>query len=200
MKLDLPVIRKEAASLGSEPQRVRVVATGEGRIYWSASGKYYAKPEGNERQGDIGLNLLREYFLLQPVSSGDSTIYRLGPMPAKLSPGDVIASRLTVTGNDWRYLMIEDPIPAGVEFIDRRESFALENRPPWWEWNPSAKEYRDDRAAIFQYEFYRGQRQFTHIMRVVNAGTFNVSPASVQPMYQPNYQATSSSLRLEVEP
>lgn len=200
MKLDLPVIRKEAASLGSEPQRVRVVATGEGRIYWSASGKYYAKSEGNERQGDVGLNILREYFLLQPVSSGDRTIYRLAPMPAKLSPGDVIASRLTVTGNDWRYLMIEDPIPAGVEFIDRRESFELENRPPWWEWNPSAKEYRDDRAAIFQYEFYRGQRQFTHIMRVVNAGTFNVSPASVQPMYQPNYQATSSSLRLEVEP
>lgn len=102
--------------------------------------------------------------------------------------------------SEWRYLMIEDPIPSGTEFIDRRESFELESSPPWWSWNPSAKEYRDDRAAIFEYEFERGQRQFTHILRVVNPGSFKVSPASVQPMYQPGYRATTGSTGLEVEP
>lgn len=200
LKLDALVIRRDAASLGSASQRVRVVAKGEGRVYWSANGRYFARPEGNERAGSIGLNLLREYFLLQPVSTEDGTIYRLAPMPAKLKPGDVFASRLTLTGNEWRYLMIEDPIPAGTEFIDRREAFEVESRPPWWYWEPSAKEYRDDRAAIFQFEFERGQRQFTHILRVVNPGIFQVSPASVQPMYQPNFQATTGSTRLEVEP
>ncbi|MDZ7636648.1 MAG: alpha-2-macroglobulin family protein [Bryobacterales bacterium] len=200
LKLDMPAVRREAGAMASPSQRVRVVASGEGRVYWSATGRYFARPDGNERQGSVGLNLLREYFLLQPLSTVGRIVYRLAPMPETLKPGDVFASRLTLSGSDWRYLALEDPIPSGTEFIDRRESFELENRPPWWSWNPSAKEYRDDRAAIFQYEFDRGQRQFTHILRVVNPGSFRVSPASVQPMYQPGYQATTGSARLEVAP
>lgn len=200
VKLELPTIRRDAGALSGRSQQVKVVANGAGRVYWSATGRYYSRPEGHEREGSIGLNLLREYFLLQPVSKGDRTVYRLAAMPDKLKPGDVFASRLTLTGSEWRYLMIEDPIPSGTEFIDRRESFELESSPPWWSWEPSAKEYRDDRAAIFQYEFERGQRQFTHILRVVNPGSFRVSPASVRPMYQPDYRATSGSASLEVEP
>lgn len=200
LKIDVPTIRREAAALRDNAHRVRVVAKGDGRVYWSATGRYFSRPEGNEREGRIGLNLLREYFLLQPVSKGDRTVYRLAPMPEKLKPGDVFASRLTLSGSEWRYLMIEDPIPSGTEFIDRRESFELESSPPWWSWDPSAKEYRDDRAAIFEYEFDRGQRQFTHILRVVNPGSFKVSPASVQPMYQPGFRATTGSAQLEVEP
>lgn len=200
LKLDVPTIRREADALRDSVHRVRVTAKGDGRVYWSATGRYFSRPEGHEREGRIGLNLLREYFLLQPVSKGDRTVYRLAPMPEKLKPGDVFVSRLTLTGSDWRYLVIEDPIPSGTEFIDRRESFELENSPPWWSWDPSAKEYRDDRAAIFEYEFDRGQRQFTHILRVVNPGSFKVSPASVQPMYQPGYRATTGSAHLEVEP
>jgi len=200
MKLENPVLRLDAAALGSGKAQVRVVAKGEGRVYWSAVGNYFVSPEGLEREGSVGLNLLREYFSLQPTKRGDRTVYQLGELPSTLKPGDLIAVRLTVTGNDWRYLMIEDPIPAGTEFIDRRESFELENRPPWWSWYAYSKEYRDDRAAIFQYEFDRGQRQFTHILRVVNPGVFHVSPAKVAPMYQPGYQATTGSMRVEVLP
>ena len=131
LKLDVPTIRREADALRDSVHRVRVTAKGDGRVYWSATGRYFSRPEGHEREGRIGLNLLREYFLLQPVAKGDRTVYRLAPMPDKLKPGDVFASRLTLTGSDWRYLMIEDPIPSGTEFIDRRESFELENSPPW---------------------------------------------------------------------
>lgn len=200
LKLDVPTLRRNAADLKSQAVDIRVVAKGEGRVYWSAVGRYFGSPEGREREGSVGLNLLREYFSLQRVERDGRALYRLAPMPATLRPGDIIAVRLTVTGNDWRYLMIEDPIPAGAEFIDRRESFELETRPGWWEWYGSAKEYRDDRAAIFQYEFDRGQRQFTHLLRVVNPGVFHVSPAQVQPMYQPGFQATTAGVRLEVRP
>ncbi|MCW5966097.1 MAG: alpha-2-macroglobulin [Bryobacterales bacterium] len=200
LKVDVPTLTRDARSLGVQGARVRVVAKGEGRVYWSAVAKYFGRAEGREREGSVGLNLLREYFSLQRVARDGRTVYRLGPMPDTLRPGDLVAVRLTVTGNDWRYLMIEDPIPSGTEFIDRRESYELENRPAWWGWNGSAKEYRDDRAALFQYEFSSGQRQFTHILRVVNSGTFNVSPAQVQPMYQPGYQATTAGMRLEVRP
>lgn len=200
LKTDSPKLRIESPKLSAGSSNVRVVAKGTGRVYWQATGKYFAAPDGREREGSIGLNLLREYFTLQRTDRDGRTVYRLAPMPETLRTGDIIAVRLTVTGNGWRYLMIEDPIPAGTEFIDRRESFELENRPAWWEWYGSAKEYRDDRAAIFQYNFDRGQRQFTHLIRVVNAGTFHVSPAQVQPMYQPGFQATTGSERVEVLP
>ncbi len=200
LKVEVPTLRWDAQSLSPQGSRIRVVAEGEGRAYWSAVSKHFGSPEGREREGSVGLNLLREYFSLQRVERDGRTVYRLASMPESLRPGDIVAVRLTVTGNDWRYLMIEDPIPAGTEFVDRRESFELENRPAWWEWYGYTKEYRDDRAAIFQYEFDRGQRQFTHILRVVNPGIFNVSPAQVQPMYQPGYQATTAGMRLEVRP
>ncbi|MCZ2156479.1 MAG: alpha-2-macroglobulin, partial [Bryobacterales bacterium] len=200
LKLDTPRVQRAAGSVNTALQRVRVVTKGEGRVYWSATGRYYSRPEGHEREGTVGLNLLREYFLLEPVSRGGRTVYRLAQMPSTLKPGDVFVSRLTLSGSEWRYLMIEDPIPSGTEFIDRRESFELESSPPWWSWSPSAKEYRDDRAALFQYEFERGQRQFTHILRVVNPGSFKVSPASARPMYQPGFRATTASTELEVTP
>jgi uncharacterized protein YfaS (alpha-2-macroglobulin family) len=36
------------------------------------------------------------------------------------------------------------------------------------------------------------------MIRVVNPGTFQISPARVEPMYQPGVQATSDALQLQV--
>jgi uncharacterized protein YfaS (alpha-2-macroglobulin family) len=35
-------------------------------------------------------------------------------------------------------------------------------------------------------------------VKVVNPGSFSISPARVQPMYQPGIQATSDQLQLQV--
>jgi uncharacterized protein YfaS (alpha-2-macroglobulin family) len=37
-----------------------------------------------------------------------------------------------------------------------------------------------------------------YLIRIVNPGTFQISPASVQPMYQQGIQATSDALQLQV--
>ena len=37
--------------------------------------------------------------------------------------------RLTVTGSEWKYMMLEDPIPAGTEFIERDNGYELKNAP-----------------------------------------------------------------------
>jgi hypothetical protein len=57
----------------------------------------------------------------------------------------------------------------------------------------------DDRLAIFQTRFPQGQRQYFYLLKVVNPGIFQVSPARVQPMYQTDVLATSESRRLEVK-
>ena len=112
---------------------------------------------------------------------------------------DGVAVRLTVTGSEWRYLMIEDPIPSGAEFIERDNVYQLRNRPPWWEYWFTRRELHDDRLAIFQTYFAEGQKDYFYLLKVVNPGLFQVSPARVGPMYQPGIMSTSESRRLEVK-
>jgi hypothetical protein len=94
---------------------------------------------------------------------------------------------------------VEDPIPSGTEFIEHDSSYELKERPPWWEFYFTRRELHDDRMAIFQTYFPQGQQQFFYLLKVVNSGAFQVSPARVQPMYQPSVMATTESRRLEVK-
>jgi uncharacterized protein YfaS (alpha-2-macroglobulin family) len=53
--------------------------------------------------------------------------------------------------------------------------------------------------AIFETYFPQGQQQFLYLLKVVNPGAFQVSPARVAPMYQHGVMATSEPRRLEVK-
>ena len=53
--------------------------------------------------------------------------------------------------------------------------------------------------AIFQTYFPQGQQQYFYLLKVVNPGRFQVSPARVGPMYQTDVMATTESRRLEVK-
>jgi len=103
-----------------------------------------------------------------------------------------------VSGSEWRYLLMEDPIPAGAEFIQRDDLYELNQKPSWWQFWFSRREYHDDRAAIFQ-TYSTGTHEYTYLLKIVNPGRFQVSPAMVQPMYQPSVQATSDAIVLEVK-
>ena len=143
--------------------------------------------------------MLRDYFRLVPTRTGDKIVYDLAPLEGPLASGDTIAVRLTVTGSEWRYLMIEDPIPAGTEFIERDGSYELKARPPWWQYYFTRRELHDNRMALFQTYFPQGQQQYFYLLKVVNPGAFQVSPARVGPMYQSDVMATTESRKVEVK-
>jgi uncharacterized protein YfaS (alpha-2-macroglobulin family) len=143
--------------------------------------------------------LLRDYFRLVPTPLNGRIVYDTVPLNGPVAAGDVLAVRLTITGTEWKYLMVEDPIPAGAEFIEHDNSYELRNRPPWWMWIFTRRELHDDRMAIFQTWFPRGQQQYFYLLKVVNPGLFQLSPARVAPMYQRDAMATSESGRLEVK-
>jgi len=104
-----------------------------------------------------------------------------------------------VTGSNWKYLLTEDPIPAGTEFIERDNLYQIRSRPPWWQYAFSRRELHDDHMAIFQTYFSQGQQQYFYLLKVINPGLFHINPASVEPMYQPGIQATTESRILEVK-
>jgi uncharacterized protein YfaS (alpha-2-macroglobulin family) len=121
------------------------------------------------------------------------------PLNGPATAGDTLAVRLTVTGAEQKYLMIEDPIPAGTEFIARDAGYEIRGAPDAWQSFFSRRELHDDRMAIFETYFPQGQQQFLYLLKVVNPGSFQVSPARVAPMYQPAIMATSEPRRLEVK-
>ena len=120
-------------------------------------------------------------------------VHQLSPVNGPLTVGDVMAVRITVTGDDWRYLLVEDPIPAGFEFIEDDGKYTLDQKPDWWNSWYSRREFHDDRAAIFQTFFRSGQQQYVYLLKVVNPGLFHANPAKVWPMYQPSIFSTSEA-------
>ncbi len=158
--------------------RLEIASSGRGRLYWSVIGSHYE--EKPARLNTAGLSIRREYF--RELPGGQMTAF-----DGIASPGQVIVSRLTVSGGRWRYLMIEDPIPAGVELMkDTR-------------WYGANRELRDDRAAIFE-TFFEGTRRYEVRMKVTRPGKYRTSPARVAPMYQPGILAVSDAAALEVRP
>ena len=128
---------------------VTLTKRGGGVLYWSAAAKYFDTRTPIERTGGRRLAIAREYFTLTSHTVKNRIVYRETPFSGTAAPGDVVLVRLTVAGaTDWRYLLIEDPLPAGAETIADDSLYPLEKRRarPWG----GRQEFRDDRAVFFQ--------------------------------------------------
>jgi hypothetical protein len=187
-----------AAHLQAASNMVQIVRRGgSGRIYWSARGLYYSTAKKDFQAGTISLNLTRDYFKLQPTQKDGKIVYALQPLSGTAQVGDVLAVHEAINGTPMRYLLLEDPIPAGAEFIQSEDSYPIDHRPGgWYDWF-TRREFHDDHAAFFASDF-TGRQEIFYLIRVVNPGTFQISPAHVAPMYQQGVEATSDALRLQV--
>jgi hypothetical protein len=193
-----PVIHLDASQLQSGANQIRIHKTGAGRLYWSASGSYYSSDKHLVQNNKLSLNITRDYFKMVPEQTSGKIVYDLDPLSGDLQVGDVVAVRITLSGSEWNYLLMEDPIPAGAEFITNDNLYELKQPPTWWQSDYTSREFHDDRAAIFQDQF-SGQREYVYLLKIVNPGKFQVSPAEVQPMYQPSVFATSDAITVEVK-
>jgi len=181
--------------------QVTVRKSGNGITYWSAENNWYSADRKSFQQGQLALNITRDYYLLQKkqATPSDPITYDLVPLKGAVHVGDVLAIKLAVGGTNWKYLLAEDPIPAGTEFLDHSELYKLNNKPDWWgDWF-TRKEFHDDRAAFFNTEF-NGRREYVYLLKVVNPGRFAISPAQAGPMYQSTIQTTTDPATLEVQP
>jgi uncharacterized protein YfaS (alpha-2-macroglobulin family) len=191
----------DAAQLTATNDIQIVRRSGTGKIYWSVRGVFYSTAKHDVQAGTMSLNLTRDYYKLQPTQKDGKVLYTLQPLNATaqnvVQIGDVLAVHEAINGTPMRYLLLEDPIPAGAEFIANQDSYPIDHRPGgWYSWY-TRQEFHDDHAAFFASDF-TGRQEIFYLIRIVNPGSFQISPASVQPMYQPGIQATSDALQLQV--
>ena len=95
-------------------------------------------------------------------------------------------------------MMIEDPIPAGCEQVERVSGLDLSyvefGSRRWSDWY-SSREFRDQKTAIF-LDYFGGDKTFQVALRVQVPGEFRVAPARVELMYQPTVQANTASAKM----
>ncbi len=198
----LPIVLNAAAP-GVRPgaNEVRIEKSGPGVLYWSASATYFSREPKPAPAGSTSLNIVRELFKLTPEALENRIVYTESPLAGPVQSGDVVIVRLTVNATaEESYLQIEDPIPAGFEFVEQDNLYELKVRPSWWGYYYTQREFRDDRAAMFATTFARGQRRFHYLLKAVTPGTFQANPARVLPMYEPARQASTRSLTVTVNP
>ncbi|GGH15452.1 alpha-2-macroglobulin family protein [Silvibacterium dinghuense] len=186
------------AQLVPDGNNIQIVRnSGSGRVYWSVRGRYFSTEKKDYQAGMLSLNLTRDYYKLQPTQKDGKVMYSLIPLAGDAQVGDVLAVHEAINGSPMRYLLLEDPIPAGAEFITNEGSYPVESRPGgWYDWF-TRREFHDDHAAFFASDF-DGRQEIFYLIRIVNPGSFNISPSHVEPMYQTGVQASSDARHLNV--
>lgn len=195
------VVTARAPEVHPGSNEVRLVKDGPGVLYWSAFATYYSREPKPAPVGGTALNVVRVYSKLAPEKLADRFVYTEQPLEGTVQSGDVVVVRLTVSATaEEQYLEIEDPIPAGFEFVELENLYELKSRPPWWDFYYTRREFHDDRAALFSTTFARGQGQFHYLLKAVSPGNFQANPARVLPMYEPSRQASTRSFSISVTP
>jgi alpha-2-macroglobulin len=177
--------------------QARVVKRGSGVLYASATLDYYTREENTASQSSNALKLEREYLRLRVTEGGGKPSWKVEPLSGELRSGDLIVARLRLQGARAQYLMVEDPIPAGCEQLERVSGINLDYGDGRWSDWYNNREFRDQRTVIFT-DYFDGDATFQYAMRVLTPGDFKVAPARAELMYQPTVQANTANVKLNI--
>jgi uncharacterized protein YfaS (alpha-2-macroglobulin family) len=161
--------------------------SGEGSLYGTVSYRHYRPCEEVEAV-NRGITVGRRYTR------------RGGGSMQELAVGDVVEVKLTVKlDNDVNYLVVEDPLPAGLEPIDTSlditsEEYRKNNREQTWTYI----ELHDERVALFATFLRAGTYTYEYLARATIPGDFQVLPGQAYPMYYPEIYGRGEGGRMTV--
>ena len=169
---------------------VTVSKTSPGYVFASATWHFSTEKMPDEDRGDF-LKLSRQFFkrvkegrevTLQPLKDG-----------AVLEPGDEVEVQVSLTAkHPMEYVHLRDPRGAGFEPEGAESRHRWELGIYWYE------EIRDSGTNFFFEQLPQGEYTFKYRIRAATAGTFKVAPATVQPMYAPEFTAYSAGAVLAI--
>jgi uncharacterized protein YfaS (alpha-2-macroglobulin family) len=174
----------------SETSSITIEKTGKGHLFASATWHFSTEHLPEEDRGDY-LRLSRSYF--KRVNTGKE--FALQPLRegAVLAPGDEVEIHLSLTSkHPMEYVHLRDPRAAGFEPSTSLSRHKWDLGISWYE------EIRDSGTNFFFENIPQGEYTFKYRIRATTAGTFKVAPATVQPMYAPEFSAYSSGASLRI--
>jgi len=167
-----------------------------GRLYYRANLRQQVAMKADEETASGAIfRVRREYFKLGRAKSQGGLAY--GPAMRSgdaFTGGERVLVRLTLTSSQrLRYVLIEDPFPAGLEPSARGDIGFMDWRS-WWVDN----DVRDDRVTFYLDWLSLGKQVIEYVMTARTPGRFHAVPASGFAMYQPSVNAVGDQAVVEV--
>lgn len=182
------MLKLEDDRLGKGAVTVKIKGKGECYYFMKSSG---IQAEADLAEYDNGL-AVRRVYLDRHGNQVD---------PVKISQGDLIIARLTITTrqDNLDNIAIVDLLPGGLEIDNPR--LANNSNFAWLSEGSAAPDYmdiRDDRMVLF-YSFKKaGVYQFHYALRAVTCGDFILPPVKAECMYQPELSSIASSGQITI--
>jgi uncharacterized protein YfaS (alpha-2-macroglobulin family) len=172
----------------STTSSITIEKTGKGHLFASATWHFSTERLPEEDRGDY-LRLSRSYF--KRVNTGKEFVLQPLREGTVLAPGDEVEVHLSLTSKHaMEYVHLRDPRAAGFEPATNLSRHKWDLGISWYE------EIRDSGTNFFFEHIPQGEYTFKYRIRATTAGSFKVAPATVQPMYAPEFAAYSSGASL----
>lgn len=158
----------------------------------SATWHFSTEQLPDKGDGDL-LKIERKYFLKKKSLNGPV----LEPVTdvTELKPGDEVEVQISIqSGEPVEYVHLRDPRPAGFEPVKSVSGYNWNFGIYWYE------EVRDSGENFFFEHLPRGEYTFRYSIRAALAGTFKAAPATIQPMYAPEFAAYSAGRLIRISP
>ena len=192
-----------AEMLTGETNRLTIARdAGPGNLYYTAH-LTVNLPVEDIQSLDRGIIISRSYFE-SPESDEPIT---------QIQQGDTFLARLTiVVPNSLHYVVIDDPLPAGLVAVDQSlETSPQETAPErydrddfrsrgWGWWYFDHVELRDERVVISADYLPAGTYVYTYLVRASTPGEFRVIPPTAQEFYFPEVYGRGEGSLIEVMP
>jgi uncharacterized protein YfaS (alpha-2-macroglobulin family) len=176
-------------------------SVGPGRLYYTLQLRSFDRAQ-EIPFANHGFTVGREYLAFGPDADA------AGEPLHEVHVGDLVQVRLTVmTPAALRALIVEDPLPAGLEPVDTRlkttsqaiasavKSNHAPDRQPW-----THVDVRSDRVSVFANSVERGVFQYTYVARASLPGEYHVLPTNAREQYFPDVFARGDGQHFTVLP
>ncbi|HSA22040.1 MAG TPA: MG2 domain-containing protein, partial [Myxococcota bacterium] len=164
----------------------------KGFMFASATWHFSTERMPTEERGDY-LQVSRAFFKRE--KQGRETKLRPLAEGEKLQPGDEVEVQLSMRAkHPMDYVHLRDPRGAGFEPVSQISRHRWDLGLYYYE------EVRDSGQNFFFSHLPQGEYTFKYRVRAALAGSYKVSPATVQPMYAPEFNAYSAGHVLTIAP
>ncbi|MEN9865772.1 MAG: hypothetical protein RL748_1362, partial [Pseudomonadota bacterium] len=126
-------------------------------------------------------------------------------VPGKWSVGDVMKVTLKMNAElDLGWVVVRDPVPSGASILGKglgRESALAQEKVQssnWW-WNSGVVERGNESYRSYYPRIWRGKWQADYVLRLNNAGSFNLPATRIEAMYAPEIYGETPNPGLQVQ-
>ncbi|MBI3174596.1 MAG: Ig-like domain-containing protein [Chloroflexi bacterium] len=174
--------------------------SGKGNLYYSAY-LDVSLPVDQVNAYDHGIAVSRQYYAVDDLDTPITEIQR----------GELVQVRVTiVVPESLHYMVVNDPLPAGLEGVDSSLMTSAEvptsltrtmfKQRGWGWWYFDYIGMQDEKVVLSAEYLPAGTYVFNYLARASTAGTFNVIPVTAQEFYFPDVAGRGDGSVFVVKP